>query len=134
DTHIMLATLGGELSARQRLEARRVGNITVRESQYRLEWMTAPWDSLEAAGDWLLALEREFEPAIVHLNHLAHGDLPWRAPVLVVGHSCVLSWLQAVRGGVEPGFERYRDCVKRSLERANRVVAPTQAMMQALEL
>ena len=41
-------------------------------------------------------------PDVVHLNGYAHAALPWRAPVLVAGHSCVLSWWDAVKGEPAP--------------------------------
>src|SRR5690606_11601693 len=86
------------------------------------------------AGDWLLSLEREVRPDILHLNHYAHGDLPWRAPVLMVGHSCVLSWWQAVHREPAPAeWERYRNRVGDGLQGAALVVAPTHAMLAELD-
>jgi glycogen synthase len=130
--HVTLATLGGQPTQAQRAEVGRFPNVELRTSDFRLEWMASPWESLEAAGEWLLSLEREIQPQIVHLNHLVHADLPWRAPVLVVGHSCVLSWFTAVHGGVPDGWQRYRENVTRSLHAARLVVAPTEAMMRCL--
>ena len=130
--HVLLAVLGAEPTRSQRDEVGRIPNVTLQVGPYRLEWMESPWDSLETAGEWLLALERAFEPDLVHLNHLVHADLQWRAPVLVVGHSCVLSWLSAVRGEVAPEWGRYQEAVKRSLHAANLVVAPTQDMLRSL--
>jgi glycosyltransferase involved in cell wall biosynthesis len=108
--------------------------VQVHESEYRLEWMPSPWESLEAAGDWLLTLERELSPAVIHLNHLVHAELPWQAPVIVVGHSCVFSWWSAVRGG-SPGdsWAQYQQRVSTSLRSAHRVIAPSRAMLSALE-
>jgi glycogen synthase len=129
---VTLATLGASLSEEQRAEASALPNVTLRESDYRLEWMASPWESLAAAASWLLDLEREFAPDLIHLNHLVHADLNWRAPVLVVGHSCVLSWLTAVRGGITHEWQRYRDNVARSLRSARLVIAPTHSMMRSL--
>jgi glycosyltransferase involved in cell wall biosynthesis len=129
---VLLAVLGGEPKPAQRTEIERLPNVLLQTSEYRLEWMDAPWDSLEVAGEWLRTLERAFEPDVVHLNHLVLADLHWHAPVLVVGHSCVLSWLCAVRGKVEPGWGRYQEAVTRSLRAASLVVAPTHDMLRAL--
>jgi glycosyltransferase involved in cell wall biosynthesis len=52
--------------------------------------------------------------------------------VLVVGHSCVLSWLTAVRGAITPEWQRYREAVARSLRSARLVLAPTHSMMGSL--
>ena len=131
---VLLATLGAPLSPQQRAEINGRPHIDWRESQYRLEWMSAPWESLGEAGEWLLSLEREFEPSLIHLNHLVHGNLRWRAPVLVVGHSCVLSWWNAVHGNPPPqSWSRYRERVGDSLRHASLVVAPTHAMMSSLQ-
>lgn len=129
---VLLATLGGEVSAQQRAELAPLPHVELRESRYRLEWMESPWQSLEEAAGWLLSLEHEFGPALIHLNHLVHGHLAWRAPVMVAGHSCVLSWWQAVHGETPAGWSRYRESVTRSLQAADLVVAPTRAMMSAL--
>jgi glycogen(starch) synthase len=59
--------------------------------------------------------------------------MPWGAPVLVVGHSDVLSWHQAVRGtpaGSE--WDRYREAVAAGLAAADVLVAPTRAMLDEL--
>jgi glycogen(starch) synthase len=130
---VTLATLGAELSSAQRLEAQRLPNVDLRESHFRLEWMSSPWESLSEAATWLLSLEREVQPTVIHLNHLVHADLPWNAPVMVVGHSCVFSWWHAVHGQAPPDeWSRYRERVASSLHAANLVVAPTQAMMRSL--
>src|SRR5690606_9591791 len=95
---IILATMGRKLSPIQHRQLQRLANVQLRESEFRLCWMEDPWDDIEEAGEWLLALEREVEPDLVHLNDLGHGNLPWQSPVLLVGHSCVFSWWDAVKG------------------------------------
>ena len=101
---------------------------------YKLEWMEHPWEDVAAAGEWLLEIERRVLPDVVHLNGYAHAALPWRAPVLVAGHSCVLSWWEAVKGEPAPArWDRYRREVARGLAAADMIVAPTRAMMESLE-
>ncbi|HWG86129.1 MAG TPA: glycosyltransferase, partial [Deinococcales bacterium] len=132
--HTTLASMGKPASEEQRRQAAGVPGLDLRESDYRLEWMSDPWDDLRAAGEWLLGLERETRPDLVHLNGYVHGALPFDAPVLVAGHSCVLSWWEAVRGGpAGPEWGRYRAAVTRGLRAAAMVVAPTAAMLAALE-
>jgi glycosyltransferase involved in cell wall biosynthesis len=85
------------------------------------------------AGEWLLEIEAEHRPDVVHLNGYAHGALPWESPVLVAGHSCVLSWWRAVKGEeAPPEWDRYRDAVGRGLRAADVVVAPSRAMLAEL--
>jgi glycosyltransferase involved in cell wall biosynthesis len=130
----VLATMGAPLGPRQRAELASIPRLRVFESRFRLEWMEDSWEDVRRAGDWLLALERETRPDAIHLNGYAHGALPWRAPVLVVGHSCVLSWWEAVHGrSAPPGWDRYREEVTRGLRAADMVAAPTRAMLAALQ-
>jgi hypothetical protein len=95
--------------------------------------MDEPWEDVAAAGRWLLGLEARFRPDIVHLNGYAHAALPFEAPVLVVGHSCVLSWWRAVKGvDAPPDWDRYRREVRAGLHAAGLVLAPTRAMLDSL--
>lgn len=128
---VAFATMGAALTTAQRREAAAVSNLQIYESTFKLEWMDDPWDDLKRAGDWLLGLEQAISPDLVHLNTYIHGALPWRAPTLVVGHSCVLSWWQAVKGEAAPStWESYRYAVRQGLEAAAMVIAPSRAMLQ----
>ena len=130
---VALATMGAPLSPHQRQDLAGCPRLVLYESSYRLEWMQDCWDDVAAAGEWLLQLEREFRPDLVHLNQYAFGALPFCAPTLVVAHSCVLSWWRAVRGTAAPAeWDRYRRAVKRGLAGAGMVGAPTRAMLQSL--
>ena len=129
-----LATMGAPLSPAQREAADSIQTLTLFESRYALEWTPDPWDDVTRAGAWLLDLEARVKPDLIHLNGYAHGALPWSAPVLVVGHSCVLSWWEAVKGeAAPPEWTRYQSEVTRGLHAADLVVAPTAAMLRALE-
>ncbi len=131
---ILLATMGALPSPAQRQEAARFGHVDLRTSECKLEWMDDPWAEVEEAGGWLLGLAEEWQPDVIHLNGYAHADLPWGRPVLVGAHSCVLSWWRAVKGEEAPArLATYRDRVKAGLEAAHLVVAPTEAMLSALE-
>lgn len=133
DVTVTLATMGEPLTAQQWAEARSVANLEVCESNFKLEWMTDPWADIEQAGAWLMELERRVEPDLIHLNGYVHGALPWQSPVLMVGHSCVLSWWQAVKGETAPAtWQRYQKEVGRGLRATDLVVAPTQAMLDEL--
>ena len=87
----------------QQKQAAAISNLLLHESEFQLEWMENPWQEVEEAGQWLMSLERELQPELIHLNNYCHGQLPWRAPVLMTGHSCVLSWWQDVKGEPAPG-------------------------------
>jgi glycogen synthase len=95
--------------------------------------MDDPWNDLERAGDWLLGLEQAVAPHLIRLNTYVHGALPWRAPALMVGHSCVLSWWEAVKGeAAPPSWEPYRQAVRRGLRSASVVIALSRAMLNRL--
>lgn len=99
----------------------------------RLEWQDEPWDDVREAGEWLRELAHDERVDLVHLNGYAHGAPPWHVPVIVVGHSCVLSWHEAVRGAAAgAAWQRYRREVSAGLCGADIVVAPGAAMRSAL--
>lgn len=130
---VLLATMGAPLNAEQRRQLHALQNVQLAESSYKLEWMNEPWKDVEAAGQWLLELERQFSPDVIHLNGYVHGRLPWRAPVLIAAHSCVLSWWQAVKHEpAPPSWSNYRDRVEAGLCAADLVVAPTHAMLETV--
>jgi glycosyltransferase involved in cell wall biosynthesis len=127
---VVLAAMGTPLRPDQE---RALSGRCAYASEYALEWMPNPWDDVARAGEWLLEIAAETAPDIVHLNGYAHGALEWDAPVVVVGHSDVLSWHEAVRGRpAGPEWQRYREAVAAGLARADRLVAPTRAMLDDL--
>ena len=134
DVQIALATMGRPLSRDQHRQLDRLSHVQLYESDYRLCWMEDPWGDVETAGQWLLAIAEDFQPDLVHLNDLAHGDLDWRVPVLLVGHSCVLSWWQAVKKEPAPHkqWQQYHDRVRAGVQGATMVAAPSQAMLASL--
>jgi glycosyltransferase involved in cell wall biosynthesis len=130
---VALATMGAPINDLQREKAERIPGLRVFEGHFKLEWMDDPWRDLEKAGEWLLNLERRICPDLVHLNNFVHGALPWNAPTVVVGHSCVLSWWQAVKREPAPeAWDRYREEVAAGLGAAGLVVAPSAAMLASL--
>ncbi|MEG3191402.1 glycosyltransferase family 4 protein [Lysobacter sp. D1-1-M9] len=131
---VALATMGGPLTQEQRRDAEAIDGLSLYPSNHKLAWMQSPWVDVDRAGDWLLEVAAQVQPSVVHLNDYSHGDLPWDAPVLMTGHSCVLSWWQAVHGSPAPraDWDRYRSRVHDGLHAADLVVAPSQAMLTAL--
>jgi glycogen synthase len=132
---VTLATLGPRPTADQRAELERSSVVACHEGDFALEWMDDPWGDVDRAGSWLLGLERDVRPDIVHLNGYSHGDLPWRSPTVAVAHSCVASWWRAVRRepAPSPQWNEYRRRVAAGLGAVDEVVAPTAAMLRALQ-
>ncbi len=129
----MVATMGTRPNDNQHDAMDALPNATLRVSDYKLEWMENPWDDVARAGQWLLELEREFAPDIVHLNGMAHGATRFRAPKIVVAHSCVCSWWRAVKGEEAPAdWDCYRQKIGAGLRAADVVGAPTRALLDEL--
>ncbi|MCC9166200.1 glycosyltransferase family 4 protein [Pontibacter sp. XAAS-A31] len=133
-TKVALATMGAPLSEDQRRQTEDMSNLTIYESNYKLEWMENPWEDVEQASQWLMHLKDEVQPDLVHLNGMAHGNLDWGVPVIVVVHSCVMSWWRAVKGEEAPkAWDKYKEAVTKGLQAADMVIAPTQAMLHQAE-
>jgi glycosyltransferase involved in cell wall biosynthesis len=130
---VVLATEGARLAPDQRSAVAEVPGLVHEEAAFRLEWMEDPWEDVARAGEWLLGIARREAPDVVHLDAFSHGVLPFRAPKLVVGHSCALSWFEAMRGVPAPAsWDRYRRTVAAGLRGADAVAAPSVAMAEAL--
>ncbi len=131
---LVLASMGSLPRAPQRAALRCLANVVLCESEYKLEWMQEPWRDVDAAGSWLLELESQMQPSVIHLNGYCHANLPWRAPTLVVGHSCVYSWFAAVRAETPPRhWDEYRWRVAAGLRAAGLVTAPSRTMLATLK-
>jgi glycosyltransferase involved in cell wall biosynthesis len=131
---VELAAMGRPLTIAQRADARTLPRTALHAAACALEWMEEPWQDVRRCGDWLLDLERRTTPDVVHLNQYAFGALPWPLPPLIVAHSCVCSWWEAVHGADAPGsWDRYRAEVRSGLDGAALVVAPSAAMLGALQ-
>jgi glycogen synthase len=133
ELEITLAATGAPLTSDQLSSLGRSRVRRVFAADHALEWMEDPWDDLERTGRWLLDIAAAVEPDVVHLNAYAHAVLPFGMPVVVAGHSDVLSWHLAVRGiPAGPEWSRYAEVVRAGLAAADLVVAPTRAMLDEL--
>ncbi len=109
-------------------------DIDVRWRDYKLEWQDDPWADADRAAEWLLSIEREIEPDLIHLNGYAHAAIPWKAPKLVVAHSCVFSWWEAVhKSAPPPEWNEYHRRILAGIHSADILVAPSRAMLTAIE-
>jgi glycogen synthase len=134
DISIVLATMGPRPSDAQRAAVKRLHNVQLAESDYRLEWMADPWRDVSKAGEWLLDLANSAAVDVVHVNGYSHAALPWRRPVVCVAHSCVVSWWHAVHREQPPAeWNTYRRHVTRGLNSADLAIAPTRAFLEQLQ-
>ena len=133
DVHIVLACMGPQPDPRQLPAAAELPNVSITHLDAKLEWMRDPWSDVARAGDWLLQLADRAQVDVIHLNGYVHAVLPWNRPVIVVAHSCVYSWWQAVHRCDPPGeWQMYRERVAAGLNRADCIVAPTSAFLEAI--
>jgi glycosyltransferase involved in cell wall biosynthesis len=131
---VTLATMGREPSSAQRADASRIPSLTLKTSTFTLEWMPDARADARDSGRWLLDLQDAVRPDIIHLNGFCHGSLPWAVPVLMVAHSCVLSWWESVRGATAPPeWNWYRTTARQGLLAADCVVAPSRWMADEVE-
>jgi glycogen synthase len=132
---IAVASMGGRLTREQHEQVVARKNVRLFESAYRLEWADDPWKDVDRAGDWLLQIAARVRPDLIHLNNYCHAALPWNAPVLVVAHSCVLSWWRGVKGDDAPTeYDEYRTRVAAALATRDLIVTPTSHMRDELRL
>jgi glycogen synthase len=130
---VTLAAMGGALSPAQARRAAALANLEVVEGGFALEWMPDPWGDVDAAGAWLLDLAARARPDVVQINGYAHAALPFAAPVVVVAHSCVWTWMRAVHHrDPGPAWAEYRRRVSAGLAAADVVVAPTAAILRGV--
>jgi glycosyltransferase involved in cell wall biosynthesis len=128
-----LAVLGGYPTPAARAEAREIPGLLLHESEFRLPWMKDPWVEVARGGAWLLELCERIQPDVVHLSEPVFAALPWQVPTVVVGHSCMLSWWEAVHRKEAPReWGRYRQAMIEGLSCAGVLVAPTGAMLAQL--
>ncbi len=105
------------------------------ETEYRLEWMDDAGEDLARSSDLLRELALRLQPDLLHSNQFAYGALSDTLPVVLTGHSCVLSWWQAVHGESVPDtgrFRAYAALVQAGLQAATRLSAPTAWMAREL--
>src|SRR5439155_26227628 len=106
---IALASMRAHPTCDQNKQVLARKNVHLFESSYRLEWMDDAWGDVDAAGDWLLQIAERVRPDLIHLNGYSHAVLRWNAPALIVAHSCVWSWWEAVKNEeAPPRYVEYR--------------------------
>ncbi|MBV8926346.1 MAG: glycosyltransferase family 4 protein [Bradyrhizobium sp.] len=126
--NVCLVTMG----PRPRTDQRAMVSEAVRliESDLALEWQDPEGKDIPEARQFLRDLERCIGPDLVHLNSYREASFDWRAPVVVVAHSCVNSWGVACDDQAflsEPKWRTYSRLVEDGLDQADAWVSPTQA-------
>jgi glycosyltransferase involved in cell wall biosynthesis len=130
----VLVTMGPRPLPTQRDEIARLDNTILVESSYSLEWMVNSSDDFADSCVRLIKLAECYDVDVIHVNGYAHARLGADRPILVVAHSDVLSWWQAVhKHSPPPEWGQYRERTTTGLAAATRIVAPTAAVLRDLE-
>jgi len=133
--HVTLVTMGPKPSPAHLEElADLFLSVDLITTDMALEWMDPAGEDAKRAGELLLHLATQLRPDVIHLNGFREASLPWPAPVVVVAHSCVLSWWLACRGELpeEARWLRYREAAGAGLRAADAWVAPTEAFRRTV--
>jgi glycosyltransferase involved in cell wall biosynthesis len=132
--NVCLVTMGPRPRADQR-EMLSASAVKVIESDLALEWQDPEGSDIARARELLGEVERRIKPDLVHLNSYREATFDWRAPVIVVAHSCVNSWGQACNDNAflsEPRWRSYSRLVAAGLDHADAWVSPTQAFGETM--
>ncbi len=134
---ITLMTLGRRFDPAQRfwVESMRSPRFLCVETEFRLEWMDDAGEDLRRSDELLRELVRKGQPDLLHTNQFAYGELADILPVLLTGHSDVLSWWEAVYGERVSDTGRlraYTALVRAGLQAATRLAAPTAWMAREM--
>lgn len=123
----VLVGMGPLPSHEKMAEASRIGELVWLDAP--LDWTAANEDGLDRLAGVLDHLAEEHEVDLLHLNLPTQAaDIHTILPVVVVSHSCVVTWWEAMRDGPLP--EGWRWQVRRNaagLARADAVVVPSDS-------
>jgi glycosyltransferase involved in cell wall biosynthesis len=131
---VWLVTLGPEPRSDQVEAVTGIAGLTIETTDLALEWIDPEGRDFHRAADWLADIEDRVRPDVVHLNSYREAASGWRAPVVVVAHSCVRSWWLACRGEEpsEPRWLNYITNVHAGLSAAERWIAPTHSFRDTI--
>lgn len=135
DVQVTLVSFGAIPTAQQTSWMEGLSGVDFRATGFQLEWMQDAEEDIELSSEYLASIVREVKPDILHLNQYCYGNLDVDVPRIVVAHSDVVSWWVSVHGE-EPRDSRwmrwYRDIVRKGLESATAIVAPSQWMLDCV--
>jgi len=129
----VFAGLGPWPSAEQAREAEAIGKLCWLDAP--LDWMVENETSVRPVPALIADLAQREGIDILHLNLPSQAaGLDGCLPVVVVSHSCVVSWFAAVRGRTVPEEWRWQSRLNRSgFDRADVVLAPSRSHAAMLQ-
>jgi glycosyltransferase involved in cell wall biosynthesis len=129
----VFAGFGPKPSAQQLREAESIGRVVW--MRMPLDWMSEEESAVATVPALIADLAEREGIDLVHLNVPSQAaGLVATAPVLVVSHSCVVTWFAAVRGQVVPGAWQWQARLNRmGFDRADAVLAPSRSHADLLQ-
>lgn len=130
---VTFAGMGPKPSADQGAEAARLGDLVWLDTP--LDWLVEDERALDAIPPAIAALVAEREIDLVHLNLPSQAaGLVLPVPVIVVSHSCVVTWFAAVRGTEVPAPWAWQARRKRAgFDACDLAIAPSHAHAAMVE-
>jgi glycosyltransferase involved in cell wall biosynthesis len=129
----ILAILGPSPSAAQRMAAGSIPGIRIVDTGLPLEWTASDLTEIAEAAHLLTELATATRPDIVHLNTPALACADYPVPVLVMAHSCLATWWNAMRREAVPRDFLWRiEATWVGLERADAIIAASCSFRDSL--
>ncbi|TDK34608.1 glycosyltransferase [Rhizobium deserti] len=131
---VVFAGLGPKPSAAQHQEAEALGRLCWLDDA-ALDWMVEEESALANVGALLADMAAQENVDLLHLNLPSQANgLDTALPVVVVSHSCVVTWFSGVRKSPVPESWRWHFTINRNgFDRASVVVAPSRSHADMLE-
>ncbi|MBY5461559.1 glycosyltransferase family 4 protein [Rhizobium leguminosarum] len=130
---IVFAGLGPAPSVTQTAEAKALGQLVWLDAP--LDWMAASRAEISSAPAEISRVARAYGVDLLHLNLPSQAaGIETPLPVVVVSHSCVVTWFAAARRTpVPPDWAWQRDANREGFDRADAVLAPSMSHADALQ-
>lgn len=132
---VTIVTFGKRPSESQLSWVQRLPDVKCYATDFPLEWMQDSADGVAASIKYIEQLIFRIKPDLLHSNQFCYGVVTNSVPRIVVAHSDVLSWWEAVHeccAPTSPWLDWYQNVVSSGLVNADAVVAPSQWMLDSL--
>lgn len=112
----------------------RLHGLDYHPTAFRLEWMQEAEEDLPESSAFLAGLVREVRPDVLHLNQFCYGNLPVDVPRVIMAHTDLITWTDAVHDRApQPGsLAWYTEMVRNGIAGADAVVAPSGWMLERI--
>lgn len=133
EIEVLLLAMGPMPSTGQQEEVKKhqKSGLSFFYKPYKLEWMEEPWEEVSQAGSWMKEIVDKEKPDLIHFNNFGQVDLGWEIPVVLVAHSCVVSWWQSVKKTPLPTqYQFYFERVKKAFQKADSIIFPSYSLLE----